>query len=260
MTSPCRSQNPRFFDLVLFDLGQTLIYFDDNWPDVIQESNLEMVRALHEAGFAIDPEPFSAEYSQRIGVYYSERNTSFVEYTAARVLYDLLHEHGFGDPPMDTVQRAIDALHAVEQRYWKLEPDAHETLARLEAAGYCLGMISNASDEHDVQTLVNKHGLRKYFRHVLVSAALGIRKPHPEIFKQALDYWQVPAERTVMIGDTLGADILGANQAGIASVWIARRADRPDNRAHLDTIRPDARIETLAELPDVLAKWGGKIV
>jgi HAD superfamily hydrolase (TIGR01662 family) len=248
-------QSGRRFDLVLFDLGDTLIYFNGYWPDVNRESSQEMVKALLSAGYPIDPVAFVADYNQRMRAYYNERNTNFIEYTTVRILDDMLRERGFSDMTAETAQHAVDALHAVEQRYWLLEPDAHDTLDRLVASGYRLGMISNASDNRDVQAHVDNHGLRKYFQHVLVSAAVGIRKPHPDIFKQALDYWGVPASRTVMIGDTLGADILGAKQVGIASVWIARRADRPDNRAHLDTILPDARIDTLIELPDLLEHW-----
>jgi FMN phosphatase YigB (HAD superfamily) len=53
----------------------------------------------------------------------------------------------------------------------------------------------------------------------------------------------------------LGADILGAKNAGLTSVWITRRAHRDDNLAHEDTIRPDAVIQALGELPKLLEKW-----
>jgi FMN phosphatase YigB (HAD superfamily) len=59
-----------------------------------------------------------------------------------------------------------------------------------------------------------------------------------------------------MVGDTLGADILGANNLGIASVWINRRVVmRPDNLAHDDTILPKATISALSELPGLLQAW-----
>jgi FMN phosphatase YigB (HAD superfamily) len=57
-----------------------------------------------------------------------------------------------------------------------------------------------------------------------------------------------------MVGDTLGADILGAQNAGIYAIWITRRADVPANRAHQDTIHPDAAIDSLAEIPGLLEK------
>ena len=55
-----------------------------------------------------------------------------------------------------------------------------------------------------------------------------------------------------MVGDSLGADILGARNAGLYSIWVTRRADTAANRAHKDTIQPDAVISTLSELPPLL--------
>jgi FMN phosphatase YigB (HAD superfamily) len=59
-------------------------------------------------------------------------------------------------------------------------------------------------------------------------------------------------QQVAMVGDTLGADILGAKNAGIYSIWITRRANTPANRAHAETIIPDARISELCELPSLL--------
>ena len=63
---------------------------------------------------------------------------------------------------------------------------------------------------------------------------------------------EISNSRVEMIGKTLGADILGAQNAGIFSIWITRRADNPANQAHADTIKADLKIATLKELPDRL--------
>jgi FMN phosphatase YigB (HAD superfamily) len=54
------------------------------------------------------------------------------------------------------------------------------------------------------------------------------------------------------VGDTLGADILGAQNAGIKSAWITRRAERAGNRDHEETIQPDYTIATLGELLNIV--------
>ena len=59
---------------------------------------------------------------------------------------------------------------------------------------------------------------------------------------------EIPNTRVAMVGDTLGADILGAQNADIYSIWITRRADNPANQAHADTIKADMKIATLKEL------------
>jgi putative hydrolase of the HAD superfamily len=87
---------------------------------------------------------------------------------------------------------------------------------------------------------------------VLSSAACGIRKPNPRIFQIGLEKWGLSSTEAVMVGDTLGADILGAINASIFSIWITRRADSPGNRDHLDTIVPNAEIASLSQLPKLL--------
>jgi putative hydrolase of the HAD superfamily len=139
-------------------------------------------------------------------------------------------------------------LYRVSQARYHLEEDAVSTLTELTQRGFRLGLISNAGDNEDVQTLIDQHGLRSYFEVILVSAEVGIRKPHPRIFQLALDWFGCPAKAAIMVGDTLGADILGAHNAGMPGVWVTRRADTLDNRDHLDSIRPDLSIKCLGEI------------
>jgi FMN phosphatase YigB (HAD superfamily) len=62
----------------------------------------------------------------------------------------------------------------------------------------------------------------------------------------------VKPENAVMVGDTLPADILGAQQIGMKSIWIARRADRSENNEVLGKIKPDYTIHDLASLVDLV--------
>ena len=102
--------------------------------------------------------------------------------------------------------------------------------------------------------LVDKLGAREFFEVIISSAALGVRKPNPKIFQEALERMNLPAGKVAMVGDTLGADILGARNAGIFSIWLKRRANTPGNLAHADTIFPDAQIDTLSELPRLMER------
>jgi len=243
---------PRF-DVVLFDLGNTLIYFDGEWPAVSQQGHAVLLEQLSAAGYDLDGESFTREFQSRIENYYQQRETEFIEYTTTYFLRTLLGEFGYTSVPDRPLQAAVDAMYAISEAYWKREDDALPTLQTLLRHGYRLGMVSNAGDDSDVQRLVDQAQLRPYFEVILTSAAQGIRKPNPRIFYNALEQWRVTPERAVMVGDTLGADILGAVNAGLYSIWISRRADTSANRAHLDTIQPDAVIERLDELPDLLA-------
>lgn len=241
--------------VVLFDLGSTLIYFDASWLEVIPRATLALSDTLRKQGLNLPREEFANRFQQRMFEYYQQRETEFIEYTTQRILQDLLSESGIWNVSPDLLRRALDDFYATTQAHWRVEEDAHPTLTSLLEQGYRLGLISNASDALDVHRLVNKANLRNYFEQILISAEVGLRKPHPRIFQLALDFFQIKPAEAAMVGDTLGADILGANQIGMRSIWITRRANTPDNRDHLDTIQPSAIVGSLAEIPPLLMGW-----
>lgn len=238
--------------VVLFDLGGTLIYFDGEWPAVFQRAGRSLIQSLAASGLNLDEREFLPALRERLDAYYDQREAEFIEYTTTYVLRGLLRDWGYPDPPSPVIRRALDAMYAVSQARWKREKDTLTTLETIQDRDFRLGLISNAGDDADVQALVDRAEIRPYFDVILTSAAQGIRKPNPHIFHQALSHWGEPPEQAVMVGDTLGADVLGAHNAGLYSVWITRRADTPANRAHMDTIRPDATIGALTELPPLL--------
>ena len=237
---------------VLFDLGGTLIHFEGPWNEVMSSANQELVKYLKDEGLNLHEKQFLATLERRLGEYYAQREAEFIEYTTANVLRDLLLELGFKNITQDFLRPALNRLYAVSQAHWKREDDAVSTLSQLRDRGLRMAIISNASDDADVQTLVDNAGLRDFFEVILSSAHAGIRKPNPVIFQKALSSLEISAAEAAMVGDTLGADILGARNAGIYSIWITRRADTPGNRDHLDTILPDAEIARLSELPSLL--------
>lgn len=245
----------RKFDGVFFDLGGTLIHFQGAWPDVMQSANQELLSYLKQAGFQLDESTFAEEFRRRLEEYYIQRESEFIEYTTGLVLRTLLEELG-NRVSFDALRPALQRLYAVSQAHWQREDDAIATLEQLKSAGYRMAIISNAGDDDDVQALVDNAGIRPYFEFVLSSAACGIRKPNPAIFELALQRLGLKASQAAMVGDTLGADILGARNAGVQSVWITRRADTPDNRDHDDTIQPDVTIDSLLELPKALEQSG----
>lgn len=239
-------------DSVIFDLGGTLLYFDGNWAEVMSQANQELLGHLREAGLSLDESRFLMSFRTDLEAYYQEREAEFIEYTTQYILRKLLAEMGYPDLPDQVIRPALAGMYAITQKHWHLEQDTISTLESLRAEGYHLALMSNAGDDADVQALVDNAGLRPYFEHILTSAAKGIRKPNPRIFSDLLQLWNRLPEEVIMVGDTLGADILGARNAGMASVWITRRGNTPANRAHADTIHPDYVIHTLSELPPLL--------
>ena len=240
------------FKAVLFDLGYTLIYFDCETTGIYDRMDAAMVDRLQASGVKIERGPFLEQFNGRMQAYETERDTEFIEHTTTFIMLSVLQESGLPQPPQNVVNSALKARYSVSQACWKLEENVYPVLENLREDGYRLGVISNASDEDDVQTLVDNAGLRPYFDVIVSSAGQGIRKPNPRIFLNGLAQLRVEPGRAVMVGDTLGADILGAHNAGLYGVWITRRANKAANRDHLDTIQPDAVIASISELPGVL--------
>lgn len=242
------------FKGILFDGGNTLFYFDGDWGEILQSASRELMLYLQRQGLDVSEGNFLAEFRKRMDEYYVQREVEFIEYTTARILRDLLNELGFSRLGSNEIEEALQHFYAISQEHWIRDEDAEPALKALRNAGYKLGVVSNASDDSDVQTLVAKTGLRPYLDFALSSAACGIRKPNPRIFEIALENWGFAPEQVAMVGDTLGADILGARNAGLYSIWLTKHADKPGNHDHLDTIKPDAKIKTLAELPGLLQR------
>jgi HAD superfamily hydrolase (TIGR01662 family) len=245
---------PRF-PFVLFDLGSTLIRFDGSWDVVIPEALKAATHRLLELGHRVDSAVFPGDFYALMRRYSDQRDESFMEYTAQFVLDEALRAHGLESVSEAHQLDVLRAFYRVTQAHWHLEADAVPMLEALLARGCRLGIVSNASDDEDVQTLIDNAGIRPYFDVIVTSAKAGVRKPNPRIFQMALARWDARPQQAVMVGDLVLADVVGANALGIASVWIPRRADTPENRAAAEENQPGAVIQSLAELPLVLERW-----
>ncbi len=242
---------------LLFDLGYTLLYNerDTNWAYVLDHMRADLVAHLRAAGYALDSADFLARFAAKVTEYSDQRQTDWVEYTTTWILTSTLAELNLPAPPPELVQASLAAYYAYSESLWRPVPGLHPALQQLAAAGLRLGLISNAADEGNVQRLIDLHDLRRYFDPIVISAAVGLRKPNPAIFQRVLRAWNVPPAACVMVGDTLGADILGAQLVGMHNAWFSAYANQPANFAHRGHIIPEVELDRLEALPDLLARW-----
>jgi putative hydrolase of the HAD superfamily len=129
-------------------------------------------------------------------------------------------------------------------------PAAVETLATLREQGYRIGLISNTiwPAELHMEDLASL-GILPYLEHMDFSGELGCWKPSPQIFEHALAKLDATPEQAVFVGDNPREDVRGAQAIGMRAIW-RRSAEFP-----LGGARPDATIESLAELPPILTRW-----
>lgn len=235
---------------IFFDLGKTILYPKSAWQAVFLRADKALAHSLIEQDIFVEESTFPYEFAERLNRYYVDRESTLRELGTMQLLQQLLAEKGFDNTPPLKLRIALDAFYAITQSNWLLEEDAYPVLDALKLMGYKLALLSNAADDADVQTLIDKYRLRHYFDFICSSAKVGYRKPHAHIFNEALRKMNLFPKQCVMVGDTLDADILGANKLGIYSVWINRRVNK-ETKTLVD-IHPKAVIQGLDELPQLL--------
>ncbi len=109
---------------------------------------------------------------------------------------------------------------------------------------YKLHIITNGFQSTQQVKLKNCR-IDKYFASMTTSEAVGHNKPRPEIFHRALSAANARKAESIMIGDDLQVDILGAKQYGIDQVFLNR-----DDVVHSEEITHE--IESLAEIEKIL--------
>ena len=109
--------------------------------------------------------------------------------------------------------------------YTHLVPSALEVLQYLRPK-YRLHIITNGFEEVQSRKL-NNSGIAGYFEKVIDSERAGVKKPHPAIFKMALQLAGAMPNSSVMIGDSLEADILGARAVGLQTLHFNAHREPP---------------------------------
>lgn len=123
-----------------------------------------------------------------------------------------------------------------------LFPEAHETLEYLSKK-YTLHLISNGFKE-STELKIELSGLAKYFQTIVISEIVGVNKPDKAIFEFALQNAKAIKAESLMIGDSIEADIRGALSFGMDAIYF-----NPDNKeVPVDVTRQISHLKELKEL------------
>jgi len=118
-------------------------------------------------------------------------------------------------------------------------PHTHETLAYLRGK-YTLHLITNGFEDMQHRKLTSSN-LKQYFDQIITSEHSGHLKPDPRMFAHALQAAGARAPESLMVGDNLECDVLGAHNAGIDQVYF-----NPARRRHF--VQTTYEISSLDEL------------
>lgn len=217
-------------EAVLFDWGDTLMRWA--WDE-------ELLEEGHRAGLAAigrEADGISSRFREEYLPFLWEPGAvEEIEYPG--LVRELLGHFGI-DVSDEELGRFLEAEHAAWQPARQLGAATHALLESLRDRGLKLGLVSNALDppwllHRDLEQL----GVAERLDTAVFSSEVGLRTPHPAIFRAALERLGVEPEQALFVGDSLANDVAGAAALGmttVQAVWFRAEEDpeiEPDFRA-----------------------------
>ena len=231
MTRPC----------IFFDLGQTLInewgfidYFDQRFFEILNG--------------------FGARISFRNYITVRDnviRNRKIGHGSVRELIIEvckLICQQGY---EKIIVKRLEPELNEARRNLFCLFGDAEQTLSSL-LISYDLGIIANQS--MDILKILEDSKIERFFKVILISSEVKIRKPDLEIFRMAMNLVKRSPENCIMVGDRLDTDISPANKLGIKTIRITNslfKLQEPMNEFE----KPTHIVANLSEIANILEEY-----
>jgi putative hydrolase of the HAD superfamily len=237
---------------VVFDLGHTIWDYaprEDAWRLNVLRVHQRLGEELNEApGPQVLARAFNETFMRWVERWRSGR---LAQPPAESMLHEALGSLGIG--VSGETERDIAAIFfGAEIDFPVVPPDSLWAIATLHERGLALGCVTNTILlESGIRDALYRLGLLRYITSIVVSSTVGYQKPHPALFRRALDDLALPPAEVVFVGDRLVEDVGGARTAGMRAVLTHQF-----RREHADegSPRPDAVIERLSELPAVIER------
>ncbi len=238
---------------VIFDYGGTLDTRGDHWSEVIWDG-------YQSCGVDIDKQSYRDAYV------YGERALAanpivtpdfhFIDVLYAKLRLQLQFLAGL--PLLPTGKDDADRQAALTTRLEMDGPEIDETamvvashindvtnqllnenrmvLDRLRQSGLPMVLVSNFYG--NIKTVLRDAHLDGFFKEVIESAVVGVRKPNPAIFALGVCALDLPASQVVVVGDTYTKDIVPATRLGCHAIWIKGRQweDKPADESICDAV------------------------
>jgi HAD superfamily hydrolase (TIGR01509 family) len=224
----------------------------------MQKSKTQLHEALCEAGLVTNKKQFMEAYARAHEKYRKVRYQQLREVTNAVWVSEALNTIGCKTTVNDARLKAglnvffrdfIDSL--------ELRPHAKQLIK--SASERCkVGLVSNFTYAPAIYASLRKLRINNYFNAIVVSDAVGWRKPHKTIFEHALRVLRVEPEDAVFVGDSPLEDVDGAKAAGLRSVFVASRFSPLGDVGKCNS-KPDLVCQNLREVCEKLSQIAGKV-
>ncbi len=230
------------YEQLFFDLDHTIWDFDANSEATLHDLYHEL--KLHERA-TDDFHHFHTTYHHHNEIYWDRFRKGFINREELRWkrMWRTLVDYKITDETLakEMSERYLEILPTKTNLF----PHCISLLEYLAAKGYPMHLITNGFEKTQHQKIKNS-GIDRFFTHMITSEQAGIMKPHAAIFEYALTLTKSTAEKSIMIGDTLEVDILGAKNMGMDTVYFNPA------KPHDGKIVPTYVIGNLKELEDIL--------
>ena len=200
---------------IIFDYGGTIDSGGDHWSEIIWD-------AYQAADVAVDKAEFREAYV------YAERELARVRH--------ILPEHDFHDMllikmrielqwlaeknliPAADVESKAQATAEYCYLAARKSVEAAKTVLEQLSQKYPLVLVSNFYG--NIETVLTDFGIRDYFKKIVESSVVGVRKPDPKIFELGCAALRLKPEETLVIGDSYKKDIVPAETIGCQVLWL----------------------------------------
>ena len=241
-TNPCIEQHKKCGNMkrpfIFFDLGQTLI---NEWG-FIDYFDMRFFEMLNGFGARINFRNYQTIRDNVI------RNRKIGHGSVRELIIEvckLICQQGYGKI---IVERLEPELKEARRNFFCLFGDAEQTINSL-LIQYDLGIIANQSV--DILQILEESKINRFFKVIVLSSEVKVRKPDPEIFRLAMNLANTSPEHCIMVGDRLDTDISPANKLGMKTIRTTNslfKLQQPMNEFE----KPTYVVANLSEIANVL--------
>ena len=233
---------------ILFDLVGTLIEESSSVLNTKDGYYGIQVKAIHcsleRDRISVDWPLFMSQYEQvRIRQQARSRQT-LREYDMCKRVSDTLRFFDYDIPSISNViRRAVDSYMNPYVNSLQIQKTTHDLMKTL-VAKYKLGLVTNFPYSPGAYQVLDRFGLRPFFKAVVVSGEVGWKKPSQYIFEIALSKLSTKPEEAIFVGDDYKADIVGAKNAGMRTIFLCKEP--------FNSKIADITINSLVDLPSAI--------
>ena len=237
------------FELILFDLDDTLMAFDlvgkDAWSKAIElfikEENIQI-----EKNILLDKIQNTRKWYWGDSERHKQGRKNIIN---ARRQIAQLALKDFLNIDREKLDDLADDYTQIHEKSWYLFEDVEATLKLLKKKGMKLGIMTNGTSESQRGKL-KRFDIEKYFDYFYIEGEMGYGKPDIRVYERMLNETKVESNKIIMVGDNLVWDIEPPQKLGICTAWINTRGEKLEDFS----IRPDKIVQKIPDVMDLIAQ------